>query len=249
MNETISVSIILPIKSSLARNFADYFDKAIKSILNQSLNPQEVVIVHTQEESLITFLNEFDFGGLNVVKLLWDKEPNYSNQVNHGIKNAKGEWISIFEFDDEYSSIWFRNVKKYIDSYPEVKVFLPVCVDTDEKGAFAGFTNEATFAANFTQEMGYLTNETLQNYQNFQTAGSFIKKEVFDSFGGLKPSIKLTFVYDGTNFFLSEDSTVYSNTVLASYNLQVINGVLNLVITPSSSIAKTYNIKTAMMFN
>ena len=168
----------------------------IKSILNQSLNPQEVVIVHTQEESLITFLNEFDFGGLNVVKLLWDKEPNYSNQVNYGIKNAKGEWVSIFEFDDEYSSIWFRNVKKYIDSYPEVKVFLPVCVDTDEKGAFAGFTNEATFAANFTQEMGYLTNETLQNYQNFQTAGSFIKKEVFDSFGGLKPSIKLTFVYE-----------------------------------------------------
>ena len=85
----------------------------------------------------------------------------------------------------------------------------------------------------------------------FMTANLFAGGEILimASESTNKHFTKLTFVYDGTNFFLSEDSTVYSNTVLASYNLQVINGVLNLVITPSSSIAKTYNIKTAMMFN
>jgi len=75
-------------------------------------------------------------------------------------------------------------------------MFLPVVVDTDEKGQFAGFTNEATFAANFAQEMSYLTNETLQDYQNFQTAGSVFKKQLIEDFGGFKPSIKLTFVYE-----------------------------------------------------
>ena len=69
-------------------------------------------------------------------------------------------------------------------------------VDTDEKAVFVGFTNEATFAANFTQEMGVLTNETLHDYQNFQTAGSVIKKSVIEDFGGFKSSIKLTFVYE-----------------------------------------------------
>ena len=44
--------------------------------------------------------------------------------------------------------------------------------------------------------MGYLTNETLQSYQNFQTAGSVIKKSVIEDFGGFKGSIKLTFVYE-----------------------------------------------------
>ena len=102
----------------------------------------------------------------------------------------------MLEFDDEYSSIWFKNVKKYSESYPDVQMFLPVVVEVDDKGMFAGFTNEATFAANFTQEMGFLTNETLQDYQNFQTAGSVIKKSVFEDFGGFKPSIKLTFVYE-----------------------------------------------------
>ena len=196
MNNTLSLSVILPIKSSKAKDFDEYFEKAISSLKNQTVGFEELVIVHTQEESLIDHLNSYDFGDLNVTKLLWDKEPNYSDQVNYGIKNAKGEWVSLFEFDDEYSSIWFKNVQKYIESFPEVQMFLPVVVETDEKGLFAGFTNEATFAANFSQEMGILTNDTLQDYQNFQTAGSVFKKSIVEDFGGFKPSVKLTFIYE-----------------------------------------------------
>lgn len=196
MKEKLSLSVILPIKSSKSRDFNEYFEKAITSIKSQTVDIEELVIIHTSEESLIDHLNGYDFGDLTVTKLLWDKEPSYAEQVNHGIKNAKGTWVSLFEFDDEYASIWFKNVKKYIDSYPEAQIFLPVVVETDEKGLFAGFTNEATFAANFSQEMGFLTNETLQEYQNFQTAGAVIKKQVIEDFGGFKSSIKLTFVYE-----------------------------------------------------
>ena len=196
MDKNLSVSVILPIKSSKAIDFDEYFEKAITSLKNQKTQIEELVIVHTQEESLVTLLNNYDFGTLNVTKLVWDKEPNYSEQVNYGIKNSKGTWISLFEFDDEYASIWFKNVETYMNAYPDVQVFLPVVVDTNEKGEFVGFTNEATFAANFTQEIGYLTNETLQDYQNFQTAGAVIKKSVIEDFGGFKSSIKLTFVYE-----------------------------------------------------
>lgn len=196
MENKLSLSVILPIKSSKVKDFEDYFNKAIESIKNQQVDIEELVIVHTPEESLVSIINGYDFGKLNINKILWDKDPNYMEQVNYGIKNAKGKWISLFEFDDEYSSIWFKNVKKYTESYPEVQMFLPVVVETDDKGIFAGFTNEATFAANFTQEMGFLTNETLQNYQNFQTAGSVFKKEIIEDFGGFKPSIKLTFIYE-----------------------------------------------------
>ena len=196
MDKKLSVSVILPIKSSKAKDFDEYFEKAITSLKNQKTQIEELVIVHTQEESLVTLLNGYDFGTLNVTKLVWDKEPNYSEQVNYGIKNSKGTWISLFEFDDEYASIWFKNVETYMNAYPDVQVFLPVVVDTNEKGEFVGFTNEATFAANFTQEIGYLTNETLQDYQNFQTAGAVIKKSAIEDFGGFKSSIKLTFVYE-----------------------------------------------------
>jgi len=196
MENKLSLSIILPIKSSKVKNFEDYFNKAIESIRNQQVGVEELVIVHTPEESLVSYLNGYDFGEISVTKLLWDTDPSYMDQVNYGIKNAKGKWISLFEFDDEYSSIWFKNVKKYTEAYPEIQMFLPVVVETDEKGVFAGFTNEATFAANFTQEVGFLTNDTLQNYQNFQTAGSVFKKEIIEDFGGFKSSIKLTFIYE-----------------------------------------------------
>jgi glycosyltransferase involved in cell wall biosynthesis len=196
MEKNLDISVILPIKSAKAKDFSDYFKKAIDSLSNQKHQIDELVIVHTQEEELINFLSTYDFGTLTVSKFLWDKSPNFCEQINYGVKNSKHEWISIFEFDDEYSGIWFDNVNKYIKSYPDVQVFLPVVVETDEKGGFAGFTNEATFAANFTQEMSILTNETLQEYQNFQTSGCVIKKSVIENFGGFKPSIKLTFVYE-----------------------------------------------------
>jgi glycosyltransferase involved in cell wall biosynthesis len=196
MSSKLYLSVILPLKSSKAKNFDEYFSKAIESLQNQQVRFEELVIVHSSEESLIKFLDEFDFKNLNVKKLLWDKEPNFAAQVNFGVKNTKSEWVSFFEFDDEYASIWFKNIDKYAKAYPEVEMFLPIVVDTDEKGVFAGFTNEATFAANFSQEMGYLTNDVLLNYQNFQTAGAVVKRKTFEDFGGFKESMKLTFVYE-----------------------------------------------------
>ncbi len=66
-----------------------------------------------------------------------------------------------------------------------------IMFDTDEKGVFAGFTNEASFAVSLNSEIGVLTNDVLLNYQNFQSSGMVIKKSTFESNGGLKPSIKL----------------------------------------------------------
>jgi hypothetical protein len=115
MKNKLPISVILPIKSAIVKDFEEYFDKAIKSITSNDVIPSELVIVHTQEEKLISFLESYNFEDLNVKKLKFEETPNYSSQINFGIKNSEYEWISIFEFDDEYSSIWFRNVKKYMD--------------------------------------------------------------------------------------------------------------------------------------
>lgn len=196
MEETTSISVILPISLTSFRDFREFFEKAIKSVQSQQSLPNEIVIVYENNKELKSLIEDFDYGNISVTKLPWNEKPNFCSQVNLGIQNAKSKWFSILEFDDEYSSIWFKNVKKYIQIYPEVKGFLPIVVDTDNKNAFAGFTNEATFAANFTMEMGYLTNDILHNYQNFQTSGAVFSKEIFEEFGGFKPSIKLTFIYE-----------------------------------------------------
>jgi hypothetical protein len=196
MENKFNVSVILPIKSASCKDFDLYFEKAIESIKTQKVQINELVIVHTDESLLQEKLENFNFGDINVKKLVWTKDPNFAKQVNYGIEQSSSEWISILEFDDEYSSIWFKNAKKYSEIYKSVKVFLPIVIDVDEKGLFAGFTNEATFATNFSQEIGYLTNDTLHSFQNFQTSGAVIKKEVINEFGGLKTNFKLTFIYE-----------------------------------------------------
>ena len=44
------------------------------------------------------------------------------------------------EVDDEYSKHWFKNAKKYMDSYDDVDIFLPLVVDVDGEQNFLGFT-------------------------------------------------------------------------------------------------------------
>lgn len=189
-------SVILPLKDINVKDFSDFFTNSIQSLKQQKTKIDELLIVFPKNEDTKNFLTEFSFEDLNVVMVEFDGEPNFSEQVNLGIEKSSNEWVSYLEFDDEYSPIWFDCVNRYIPIYPEVDVFLPIVIDVDTKNSFAGFTNEATFANNFSQEMGYLTNDTLHQYQNFQTAGMVFKKSIFSDFGGFKPSIKLTFVYE-----------------------------------------------------
>ena len=100
--EKFNISIVLPIKSSKTIQFEDYFTKAITSIKEQVVQPEEIVIVHTDETKLVEYLDSFDFGDLVVKKLIWKEEPNFCAQVNYGVQNSNSDWVSIFEFDDEY---------------------------------------------------------------------------------------------------------------------------------------------------
>lgn len=194
--ENNTLSVILPIRSGKIPFFEEYFDKAILSLKNQKTPIDELVIVHTNETFLTDHIKSYDFGDLNVVFEVWTKDPNFCAQVNQGVRVSTSKWVSIFEFDDEYSNIWVKNFKEYANHYPNYEAFLPIVVDTDDKGVFVGFTNEASFAANFTNEMGILTNETLLAYQNFQISGMVIKKQSFVDYGMLKTTFKLTFGYE-----------------------------------------------------
>jgi glycosyltransferase involved in cell wall biosynthesis len=196
MKKENTISVILPIKSAITGFFEDYLKKAIESIKSQKEKFDELVIVHTDETALTNVLKTIEFDDINVVFEVWTKEPNFGDQVNQGVKVATSEWVSIFEFDDEYSNIWVKNVKQYIDVYPNVGAFLPIVVDIDDKGVFVGFTNEATFAVNISEEMGVLTNETLHTYQNFQISGMVIRKDLFVENGMIKSNFKLTFGYE-----------------------------------------------------
>jgi hypothetical protein len=68
--------------------------------------------------------------------------------------------------------------------------------DINDEGKFLTFINESVWAYGFTDKQGFLDNETLLEYQNYQTSGALFRTQVIKDNGGLKENIKLTFSYE-----------------------------------------------------
>ena len=199
MGEIANISVILPLHD-INDDIKKYFTNAVESIKNQQLKPDELLIViPNQNTNIEEFVSEYDYGDLNKRIILNDGKTDFASQLNLGVENANTEWVSFIEFDDEMSTIWLKNAKKYITAFPDVEVFLPIIVDVDSNGSFIGFTNETVWANQFSDEMSMLDHETVLKYQNYNFDGMVIKKDVYLANGGVKPTIKLTFMYE---FFL-----------------------------------------------
>ena len=126
-------------------------------------------------------------------------ETDFCSQVNLGIEKCETEWFTILEVDDEFKPIWLKSVTQYVNENPDVDVFLPIVQDVNVNGNFVSFTNESMWAYGFTEKQGFLDNEVLLDYQNYQTSGGLYKTEVIRENGSFKENIKLTFAYE---FFL-----------------------------------------------
>jgi GT2 family glycosyltransferase len=190
-----NITVLIPIHT-VKGNTQEYFKTAIKSLQEQQVLPYEVLIVRCPCKDVIKFVDNFDYGNLSVRVVENKESKDFCTQINVGVNEVKTEYFSYLELDDEMSKIWIKNGDKYIESYPDVSVFLPITVDVNEEGKMISFTNEPVWAMQFSDELGYLDNNVLQEYPNFNPSGSIIKKEVFQTVGGLKKSIKLYFNYE-----------------------------------------------------
>jgi len=195
--EKTNISVILPVHE-LSEETKKLFANAIASVKEQITRPDELVIVSPKDSSALSFIKSFDYGdykdSVNIVEN--DGKTDFASQVNLGVSKSKCDWISILEYDDEYAKIWFKNAVEYRSAYKDVEIFLPIVIDVDSTSQFIGFTNEAVWANGFSEELGFLNNDALLAYQNFNIDGMVIKKSTYEGFGGLKSNVKLTFIYE-----------------------------------------------------
>ena len=190
-----NISVIIPVHE-IGEATEKLFETAIKSIKDQKVAPEETLVVVPKDSATHKYMKKFDFGELKVRVIENDGDTDFASQLNCGVENCSTEWFTFLEMDDEMASIWIDNVVKYQEAYPEVDLFLPLVVDTQEDGAFIGLTNEAVWAQSFSDELGYLDNGALLAYQNFNIDGMAMSKERYEEIGGMKSNIKLTFIYE-----------------------------------------------------
>ena len=124
---------------------------------------------------------------------------DFSSQINVAVKNITTTYFSILEFDDVYFKKWFVNVDKYSLIHEDVSVFLPLTEIFETRGdenVSLGYTNEAVWATSFSDELGFLDLESLENFGDFNMTGAIFNRHDFLEVGGLKASMKLTFWYE-----------------------------------------------------
>jgi hypothetical protein len=204
-----NISIIIPIHE-YNDELSSYLDKAVESIVKQenieklpliilvypfALDPVIKGFVESQirknQDKGITYESFYLIANYD--------NTNYQAQVNLAVESVTTDYFSVLEFDDEYSSSFFKNAKKYIETYPEIDVFLTMMIEVNEKNEGIKLTNETVWAQQFVGEngeMGYLNLKALQQYTDFKLSGAIIKKSEFINLGKYKSNIKLTFMYE-----------------------------------------------------
>ena len=191
------ITVIIPLHE-ISEETKPLFANAIKSIETQTVKPTKVLIVTPKGSETALFANTYNYETIkDLVSVVEnDGKTDFASQMNFGVNKCETTWFSILEYDDEYSKIWFKAVDEYIEAYSDVDIFMPIVVDVDENGSFIGFTNEAVWANSFSDELGYLDKDALLSYQNFNIDGIVMKTELYQSYGGFKSNMKLTFIYE-----------------------------------------------------
>ena len=191
-----NITIILPLHK-IDETYQELLIKALKSV-EDFYNDVIVMIVCPNEVK--TEIDKLTFSDKLEIKYnVHTGDTDFCSQLNRGIGNCDTEWFSILEVDDTYKPIWLKSMHQYMSENPDVDVFLPVVKDINVEGKFMSFTNESVWAYGFAEKQGFLDNEILLDFQNFQTSGGLYKTKTIIDNGLFKENIKLTFSYE---FFL-----------------------------------------------
>lgn len=184
-------SVILPIHE-INDDYKIMLNNAISSVEDFHNDVVLMIVCPPNVKNEISNLSQ----KLEIDYVINSNDTDFCSQINLGITNCKTEWFSILEIDDEFKPKWLKTIDSYVNENPDVDVFLPVVKDVNIEGSFISFTNESAWAYGFTEKQGFIDNEVLLDYQNYQTSGGLYRTNVIKENGMFKENIKLTFSYE-----------------------------------------------------
>ena len=78
-----TISVILPVSSTHCKDFEEFFTKAVESVKKQKEYINELVLVHTDDEKLVNFIDNFNFEDLNVQRVInQSQDTDFQSQIN-----------------------------------------------------------------------------------------------------------------------------------------------------------------------
>ena len=182
----ISFSIIIPLY-----NKAPYIERAINSVLNQSLQNFEIIVVNDGSsdggEKIVTKIVD------ERLKLVSQKNAGVSAARNTGAKEAQYEYLTFLDGDDTYEPNFLSEIVKLIGNFPNAGIY-------GTSNSFI-YPNGKKVAEDFRYLFNGKEQGLLEDYfglfaqiqkSPFSNSNLCIPKKIYQEFGGYKVGVKLT---------------------------------------------------------
>lgn len=116
-NDSIDISVVMPVY-----NCEDYVGEAIESILNQSFENFEFIIVceYGANENTKDIIKHYAMADSRIIIVENKEQLGVSKSLNAGIKIAMGEYIARMDSDDVSSERRLEIQKLYMDTYTDI---------------------------------------------------------------------------------------------------------------------------------
>ncbi len=102
-----------------------YFDESIKSILNQTLVPNQIVIVcdGLLTEDLYKIVDKYKSYQPNIFKFVeYEKNQGLGNALNIGLKNCDYDYVARMDTDDIARNDRFEKQFDFLSKHPEISI-------------------------------------------------------------------------------------------------------------------------------
>lgn len=211
-------SVIIPLY-----NKADYIEKAIKSVLNQTFKEFELIIIDDGSTD-----NGFDIVQTLLARLApplggWGATQQQNQGVsatrNNGVRLAKYDYIAFLDADDWWEPAYLVEMKNLIEEYPHAGIYGSgyfLVKNGEKKKANIGV--EEKFKKGLINYFRvYATNLIMPLW----TGATVIKKQVFVSERGFNPSLKMGEDFDLWVRIALNYPVAFVNICLADYNQDV----------------------------
>ena len=108
------VSIVLP-----TYNGEEYISNAIESIINQTYNDWELIIVNDcSNDNTLDIINKYALADSRISIIINNQNMKLPESLNIGFRNAKGDYLSWTSDDNMYDSKAIEKMVHYLDSNP-----------------------------------------------------------------------------------------------------------------------------------
>lgn len=218
-------SVIVPIHNKLP-----HLDRSIRSVLQQTFTDFELILVDdcSDDGSSDKIKNYSD----PRIRIFRREEPGKGGYAarNLGIEQAKYDWISFLDADDEWSLDYLSQVASVIENHKDVKIVTVGWKKIFEFEPFLDAENSRSFP--FTLQ-DYLVDHTL-----ICTDAISIRKSLITGVGGFptwNPRCKRGGDVDTwLRCLASSDSNMHIDSILAYYYQDTVNQVTSHELNPST---------------